>query len=60
MSLPHHGQGGATLHKFPKKVDFSKKKVCFDLEMMGLFIQYDLGVMDNYFDGFKGWKHLTK
>jgi hypothetical protein len=38
-----------------KKVNFSKKKVCFDLEMMGFFLQYDLGVMENFFHGVKGW-----
>jgi hypothetical protein len=34
-------------------VNLSKKKVCFDLEMMGFFLQYDLGVMENVFHGVK-------
>jgi len=34
-------------------VDFSKKNVCSDLEMMGFFLQYDLLVMKNVFHGFK-------
>jgi hypothetical protein len=54
VALPQHGQGGATLHKCPKNGRFSKKKVCFDLEMMGFFLQYDLGVMENVFHGVKG------
>jgi hypothetical protein len=43
-----------------KMVNFSNKKVWFDLEMMGFFLQYDLGFMDNSFHGAKGWKHLEK
>jgi len=48
------GRGVPPFIKFPKMVDFSKKKVCFDLEMMGFFLQYDLGVMENVFHGVKG------
>jgi hypothetical protein len=43
-----------------KMVVFSKKKVCFDLEMMGFFLQYDLGVKNNGFHSFKGFQHSTK
>jgi hypothetical protein len=37
-----------------KRVEVSKEKVCFDLEMMDFFLPYDLGVMDNYFNGVNG------
>jgi hypothetical protein len=37
------------------KVKFLKEKMCFDLEMMGFFLPYDLGVMENYFHGVKWW-----
>jgi hypothetical protein len=60
VALPQYGEGGTTLHKFPKKVKFSKEKVCFDLEMMVFLLPYDLGVMNNYFNGVKGCSHLTK
>ena len=43
-----------------KRVKFSKKKVCVDLEMMGFFLQYDLGVMENVFHDVKGLRHLEK
>jgi hypothetical protein len=49
--LPIHGQGGATLHKCPKMVEFSSKKHVSDLEMMGFFLQHDLGIMENVFHG---------
>jgi len=39
---------------------FSKKKVCFNLEMMGFFLQYDLEVMENAFHGVKWLWHLVK
>jgi hypothetical protein len=51
------GRGAPPFIKCPKMVDFSKKKVCFDLEMMGFFLQYDLGVMENVFHGVKGLQH---
>ena len=60
VALPHHGQGALPFINAPKMVDFSKKNVCFDLEMMGFFLQYDLGAMDNYFHGVSWWQHLTK
>jgi hypothetical protein len=54
--LPTHGQGGALpFMNAPKKVEFSKENVCFDLEMMGFLLPYDLGVMNSYFNGVKGW-----
>jgi hypothetical protein len=46
---------GATPFINAKKwVDFSKEKVCFDLEMMVFLLPCDLGVMNNYFNGLKG------
>jgi hypothetical protein len=36
-----------------KMVDFSKKNVSFDLEMMCFFLQCDLGVMKNVLHGVK-------
>jgi hypothetical protein len=43
-----------------KRVEISKEKVCFDQKMMVFLLPYDLGVMNNYFNGVKGWRHLTK
>jgi hypothetical protein len=54
VALSQHVQGAPPFINAPKKVDFSKKKVCFDLEMMCFFLQYDLGVMENVFHGVKG------
>jgi hypothetical protein len=48
------GRGAPPFIKFPKIIDFSRKKACFDLEMMGFFLQYDLGVMENVFHVVKG------
>jgi hypothetical protein len=60
LMLLTNGQGGATLHKFLKKVKFSKEKLCFELEIMGLLLPNELGVMNNCINGFKGWLHLKK
>jgi hypothetical protein len=46
---PNMARGVPPFINAQKMVDFSKKKVCFDLEMMGFFLQYDLGVMENVF-----------
>jgi hypothetical protein len=51
---PSMARGAPPFINAQKMVDFSKKKVCFDLEMMGFFLQYDLGVMENVFHGVKG------
>jgi hypothetical protein len=40
--------------------DFPRKRFVFGLGMMGLFLQYDLGVMENVFHGVKGLIHLEK
>jgi hypothetical protein len=37
----------------PKMVEFSSKKHVSDLEMMGFFLQHDLGIMENVFHGVK-------
>jgi hypothetical protein len=37
-----------------KMVDFPRKRCIFGLEMMGFFVQYELGVMENVFHGVKG------
>jgi hypothetical protein len=34
-----------------KMVEFPSKKHVSDLEMMGFFLQYDLGIMENVFHG---------
>jgi hypothetical protein len=31
----------------PNMVDFSSKKCVYSLEMMGFFLQYGLGIMEN-------------
>jgi hypothetical protein len=56
VSLPKHGKGGDTLQKFPKNRRFSSKKCVYGLEMMGLFLQYDLGIMENVLLWFQGVK----
>jgi hypothetical protein len=38
-----------------KRVEISKEKVCFDQKMMVFLLPYDLGVMNNCFNGVKGW-----
>jgi len=43
-----------------KRVEFSKEKVCFDLEMMVFLLTYELGVMNNCFNAVKGWSYITK
>jgi hypothetical protein len=60
LVLPTHGQGVPPFINTKKWVKFSKEKVCFDLEVMGFLLPYDLGVMNNFFNGVKGWRHLTK
>jgi hypothetical protein len=34
-----------------KMVEFSSKKHDFGLQMMGFFLQHDLGIMENVFHG---------
>jgi hypothetical protein len=34
-----------------KMVDFPSKRHVFGLEMMGFFLQYDLGIIENVFCG---------
>ena len=41
-------------------VNFRIKKCVFGLEMMGFFLQYDLGVMENVFHGVEGVRYLEK
>jgi hypothetical protein len=36
----------------PKLVEFPSKKHVSDLEIMGFFLQYDLGIMEIFFHGF--------
>jgi hypothetical protein len=43
-----------------KKVDFPSKKHVSDLEMMGFFLQHDLGIMGNVFHGVNKLQHLEK
>jgi hypothetical protein len=58
-SMHHkHGQGGFTLHKFPKMVKFQGKRHVFGLEMMGFFLQHDLRIMGNVFHGVNELRHL--
>jgi hypothetical protein len=38
-----------------KRFKISKEKVCFDIEMMVFLLPYDPGVMNNCFNGSKGW-----
>jgi hypothetical protein len=47
VALPQHGQGALPFKNAPKMVDFSSKKCVSGLEMMGFFLQYDLGIMEN-------------
>jgi hypothetical protein len=60
MELLEHGQGRPPFINSQKKVKFSKENMCFDLEMMGFLLPYELGVMNNYFNGVKGCQRLTK
>jgi hypothetical protein len=41
-------KGALHLKHSPQMVDFSSKKCVFGLEMMGFFLQYDLGIMENF------------
>jgi hypothetical protein len=39
---------------------FQVKSVFLASEMMGFLLPYDLGIMNNCFNGLKGWIHLKK
>jgi hypothetical protein len=41
-----------------KRVDFPWKRCVFGLKMMGFFLRYDLGVIENVFHGVNGLRHL--
>jgi hypothetical protein len=56
----HMARGAPPFINAQKMVEFSKEKVCFDLEMMVFLLPYDLGVMKKCFNGVKGWRHLKK
>jgi hypothetical protein len=60
FSLPSMAKGAPPFINSQTKVDVFKKKVCFDLEMMSFLLQYDLGVMENVFHGFKEFLNSIK
>jgi hypothetical protein len=60
VALPQHGKGVPAFINAQKLVVFSKKKLCFDLEMMGFFLQYYLGVMENVFHGVRRLQNSKK
>jgi hypothetical protein len=41
--------GAPSFINAPKKVDFPRKRCVFSLEMMGFFLQYDIGIVKNVF-----------
>jgi hypothetical protein len=45
VTHPNMARGVPPFINAQKRVEFSKEKVCFDLEMMGFLLPYDLGVM---------------
>jgi hypothetical protein len=51
-------RGALPLKNAQKMVDCSSKKCVFGLEIMGFFLQYDLGIMEKKIDGFKVLKHI--
>jgi hypothetical protein len=57
---PSMDRGALPFINAQKMVEISKEKVCFDLEMMVFLLPYDLGIMKNVFDGFKGWRTPRK
>jgi hypothetical protein len=47
VSLPKHVQGVPPFKNAQIMVDFSGRKCVSGLEMMGFFLQYDLGITKN-------------
>jgi hypothetical protein len=57
---PNMDMGAQPFINPQKMVDFPTKSCVFGLEMMGFFLQYDLGVMENVFHGVNGLLNLEK
>jgi hypothetical protein len=52
---PKYGKGAPPFINAQNMVEFSKEKVCFDLEMMVFLLPYDLEIMKNDFNCEKEW-----
>jgi hypothetical protein len=58
--LPIHGKGGIDLQNPPKMVKIPSKRHVFGFQMMGFFLQNDLGIMKNVLSWCQGVVTLSK
>jgi hypothetical protein len=57
---PNRSKGTPPFINAPKMVDFPSKRHVSDLEMIGFFLQHDLGIMENVLNGVNDLQHLEK